>query len=371
MADCHLGLAPSGARYGEAGRALRRARAKALARAVEIAMEREVDLIIIAGDLFDSASPGRAVASAALKTLAAPGIPLAVIPGNHDPLTPRSVWDRAPWDSPPESVKVFRESAPVERPWGLDVVLYPCPLLAKDGSASPVAWIREARAGREGAARFHVGLAHGTVMRMPEFADTNFPIQPDEPATLSLDYLALGHYHRGTDPAAAAPEGFAYSGTTEPTGFGEGEGGALVVELGEGPPKVERVSTGTYIFRDESTYVAEAQDVSALSERILRSCDPEHTFLRVRLEGAAPLAAFEEAQGLDTVLADAGFAHVEVDCSRLRAEAQDIEIARLPRGPLRRALEILVEGARDAGEEDRDAAQRAVTLAWEMFGTGG
>lgn len=380
IADVHLGLAPSGARFGEAAGELRRARAAALSRAIDAATEREADLILVAGDLFDSERPDPTTAAVALDALARSGVPVAVIPGNHDPLVPRSVWERPPWDSPPPNVIVFREARPVERPWGLDLVLYPCPLLAKDGSVSPVAWIAEARAERECVARFHVGLAHGTVMRMPEFADTSFPIEPGEVAALSLDYLALGHWHGFTPLAETVAKRFAYSGTTEPTKFGEPEGGALLVELGDGPPKIERIVTGSYVFRDESMYVAEAQDVSALAERVLRSGEPRRTFLRVKLKGTAPLAAFEEAQTLDARLADAGFAYSEVDCSELGAEPEDIEIARLPRGPLRRALEILLEGARDAGDvgdvgdvgdDERDAAQRAVALAWEMFGTGG
>jgi DNA repair exonuclease SbcCD nuclease subunit len=234
-----------------------------------------------------------------------------------------------------------------------------------------VAWIADARAKFDGKARFHVGLAHGTVMHMPEFADTNFPIQPDEPATLGLDYLALGHYHRGTDPKRAAETRFAYSGTPEPTGFGEAEGSALLVELGDDSPDIERVATSTYVFLDESVYVTEAQDVSALAESILRSSDPGRTFLRVKLKGTAPLAAFGEAQTLGTRLADADFAYTEVDCSGLSAEIADTDLSRLPLGPLRRALEILVEDARDAEEDGKGAAQRAVALAWEMFGTGG
>ncbi|MHC5054347.1 MAG: metallophosphoesterase family protein [Planctomycetota bacterium] len=371
IADAHLGLAPSGARFGEAAGALRRARAKALARAVEFAAEREADVMLVAGDLFDSEHPDAATADAALGVLARSGVPVAVIPGNHDPATPRSVWERPPWDSPPENVMVLREARPVERPWGLDLVLYPCPLLAKDGSTSPVAWIAGARAEHEAAARYHVGLAHGTIMRMPEFADKDFPIEPDDVAVLGLDYLALGHWHGFTPATEAAAKRYAYSGTTEPAKFGDPEGGALLVELGGDSPKIGRVATGGFIFRDESMYVAEAQDVSALADRILRSSEPRGTVLRVKLKGTAPLAAFEQAQGLGGRLADAGFLHVEVDCSELGAEPQDIELARLPRGPLRRALEILLEGARDAGDDDRDAAQRAVALAWEMFGTGG
>ncbi len=369
-ADVHLGSAAHGTRLGRAAAALRGARAEALGRVVEIAREREADVILVAGDLFDSARPDPRAAAEALRILSGSPAPVAVIPGNHDPLVTGSVWTRAPWDDPPDNVYVFRSPEPVERPWGLDIVLYPCPLQARDGAESPVAWIREAREAREvreGAASYHIGLAHGTLRITPDIGENDFPIEPDEIARLGLDYLALGHWHSGTDAGEAGRNRYAYSGSPEAMSFGDPTGGVLLVELIPGAIEVESLSTGAFLFREEKRYVAEPQDVAALADVLGGIEDPARTFLRVKLEGTAPLAALEEASVLGETLEDKGFAFVEVDASELGAEPQDIELARVPRGPLRRTLEILVETERAADGEDRQIARRSLALAWSLF----
>ena len=85
MADVHLG-----ARHRDLGAAAQQQRERQFAafrRAVDTAIEREVDAVLIAGDLFDSnAQPQRSVEKAAseLRRLADHGIPVVVIPGTHD-----------------------------------------------------------------------------------------------------------------------------------------------------------------------------------------------------------------------------------------------------------------------------------------------
>ncbi len=370
-ADVHLGAAACGARLGSAAAALRRARPRALARVVELARTQKADLILIAGDLFDSARPDAHVAEEAMRLLSSSPVPVALIPGNHDPLTGRSVWTRRPWDDPPDGVKVFRAPEPVERPWGLDLVLYPCPLAAKDGSESPVSWIKDARREMNDRASLHVGLAHGTLKTIPDIDENEFPIEPDEIAKLGLDYLAIGHWHSRTDPKEAEANRSAYSGAPEPGKFGDPEGAALLIELDEGSVNISLVPTGTFIFREETRYIAEPQDVSALAGELAGLADAAHMFLRVRLEGTAPLAALEEAGGLCERLEETGFAFVDVDASGLAPEPEDIELARVPRGPLRRALEMLIEKERAASGEENATARRALAFAWELFGKQG
>ena len=85
MADVHLG-----ARHHDLGEAAARQRERqfaAFARAVGLALEEQVDLVLIAGDLFDSnAQPRRSVERAVgeLRRLADRGIPTVAIPGTHD-----------------------------------------------------------------------------------------------------------------------------------------------------------------------------------------------------------------------------------------------------------------------------------------------
>lgn len=78
--DWHVGKAIRGESRADEHRAV-------LQEIVGIAESEQVDLVIVAGDLFDSASPtaeAEEIVYRALLGLASAGIPVAVIAGNHD-----------------------------------------------------------------------------------------------------------------------------------------------------------------------------------------------------------------------------------------------------------------------------------------------
>jgi DNA repair protein SbcD/Mre11 len=97
LADLHLGWTPRGL-PSEMAASVRRRRDALLGQAVDVALAERVDLVVIAGDLFESYRPEPALvddALAQLRRLTAAGIALVTVPGNHDELTyARSVYRR-------------------------------------------------------------------------------------------------------------------------------------------------------------------------------------------------------------------------------------------------------------------------------------
>ena len=85
VSDVHLG-----ARHRDLGEAAARKRdrqAEAFGRAVDLGLERRIDVFLVCGDLFDSnAQPRRTVerAAAELRRLTERGIHVVLIPGTHD-----------------------------------------------------------------------------------------------------------------------------------------------------------------------------------------------------------------------------------------------------------------------------------------------
>jgi DNA repair exonuclease SbcCD nuclease subunit len=85
MADVHLGARHDD--LGPAASAQRERQFDAFKRAIDLAIDENVDLVLICGDLFDSNSqPKRSVerAAAEIGRLAQRHIPTVVIPGTHD-----------------------------------------------------------------------------------------------------------------------------------------------------------------------------------------------------------------------------------------------------------------------------------------------
>lgn len=93
-ADWHLGRRfPSFPE--EAQKKLSRARMNVIANILDVARRNAVHALLCAGDLFDDPEPEPDFWEGLARTLqqhAAPHPPIFLVPGNHDPLTPESVW---------------------------------------------------------------------------------------------------------------------------------------------------------------------------------------------------------------------------------------------------------------------------------------
>src|ERR1700685_1253713 len=93
-ADWHLGRRfPSFPE--DAQKKLSRARMDVIANILDVARRNAVHALLCAGDLFDDPEPEPDFWEGLARTLrerGAPHPPIFLVPGNHDPLTPESVW---------------------------------------------------------------------------------------------------------------------------------------------------------------------------------------------------------------------------------------------------------------------------------------
>src|ERR1700686_18553 len=135
-ADWHLGRRfPSFPEEGQ--KKLSRARMDVIARILDVARRNTVNAVLCVGDIFDDSDPSPDFWEGLARTFrnhAGQHPPLFLIPGNHDPLTPESVW--APGHAfrtrLPEWVHVVdRDDFMYEL--GPQAVLYARPCLSKAG----------------------------------------------------------------------------------------------------------------------------------------------------------------------------------------------------------------------------------------------
>ena len=170
-ADWQLGF-----RAGQAGdraEAVRAERLRAVERLVALALELEVDAVLVAGDVFERQDVDENVLMGVIEqlNLLAP-VPVALLPGNHDPYVVGGVWTRSAWAGLGKHATIVSEAAEIELAPGL--ALYPCPLSQKQSRQDPTAWIPPRR---EGDRRLRVGLAHGALDTLS--VASNFPIARD------------------------------------------------------------------------------------------------------------------------------------------------------------------------------------------------
>ena len=227
-ADWHLGRRfPSFPE--EAQKKLSRARMEVIARVFDVARRNGVGGVLCAGDLFDDPTPSEDFWEGLAKTFRdhpGPHVPTFLVPGNHDPLTPESVWSpthpfrrRLPnWVHVVDRDDFSYELAP-------DVVLYARPCRSKAGEHDLA---MELPARETGDKRIRIGCVHGCTFDMEGY-QTNFPISRDAGVQRGLDYLAIGDTHSFRDVTESLQVPTVYPGAPEATNFDEPQSGNVVL----------------------------------------------------------------------------------------------------------------------------------------------
>lgn len=282
-ADFHLdspfsGLSPQKAaqRRGEQRQLL-----EDLARA---ARERQADLVLLSGDLFDSAQIYRETAQALCRGLSAIPCPVFIAPGNHDCYDSRSPYDGLEW---PDNVHIFT----ADRVEGVTLPELNCTVWGR-------AFVQP-HCDRSPLAGFHAPREDGRIHLMTLHADLSAPsdygpITQEEISSSGLDYLALGHIHRCSGIRQAGSTFWAYPGCPEGRGFDEtGEKGVLYVEVEPGRVRGELLPLARH----------------------------RYTLLSVEVTGQEPLAAIRAALPPS--------APQDIFSIRLTGESQPIDIPRL------------------------------------------
>jgi DNA repair protein SbcD/Mre11 len=278
-ADVHLG-APFGF-LGRRGREQRDQLKATFSRVVDLALTSQVDVLLIAGDLFDSAYPHQGLVGEVtyqLRRLDGEGIWTLITPGTHDRLQPGGVYDGTEFRDLAH-VHVFRdvEMTPYS-PGGLDLDVYG---MAASGEGKDVLAGFHAR----NKGRWNVGVLHASYILPGKVERDEMLVSSESVAASGLHYLALGHWHVPGDYSRGDTQAF-YSGSPEPLDMGRGgEGKVLMVELEEGSPvRVQPIPVGRRRMERLELDVGEIGGPAELYNHLRRMADHDLA-LEVRLRG--------------------------------------------------------------------------------------
>lgn len=374
-ADWHLGKRfPSFPEEGQAK--LMRARLNVVDAILDLALRERVNAVLCAGDLFDGPDPApewwKGLAERLNRRARDPMPPVFLVPGNHDPLTPDSVW----WPTHP-----FRASVPswvhvVDRddftfPLAAGAELFAAPCRSKAGQHD-LAMALPARA--EGDRGLRIGCVHGSTFDLRDW-QMNFPIQRDAGERRGLDYLAIGDTHAFRDvneglPWPAVPT--VYPGAPEPTAFDERDAGnvAIVALFSPGRrPTVSPQRVAFWTWREET-----CRSLNEL-KGLLAVPDLERHVLRLILDFTVSVVEESEVDRILTLLRGTDAAHPRVgilervDTTNLRLVASDPDAfdAHLPPVVLDTVnrLRLLADDAEDDAERAR--ASRALSHLYRLL----
>ncbi len=163
---------------------------RSLEAVVNGAITTKVDLVIIAGDLFEHNRVRDDLVNFVVEQLQRLPVYVAILPGNHDCLTPGSVFERTGLWQSCSNARLFMspDGETLDLPdlgvslWGKSINTYDGDVRPLDGIPRPVV-----------NGYWHVAIAHGYYVTEPPVFPS-FHITEEEIATSGWDYIALGHY---------------------------------------------------------------------------------------------------------------------------------------------------------------------------------
>lgn len=282
-ADLHLGAPLKN--FGDLAWERRRDFLKTFDRIITLAIKREVDCLLVAGDLFDATQVDAETVGRVqdgFERLVGRGIRVILIPGTHDNVvSAESVYNRYPF----AGVHILKDPV-VTEPLALEIrgttVSFYGFAFRSDRSREALESMR-----RRDAGGLHVGLLHGSLKGSPEWEmrKKDIPFTVAELAALELDYVALGHYHNVGCLEEQKRVVACYPGSPEGKKFGEnGERHVLIVEVGEGVATVEKVPVQTRIVDERVVDASLFPEPDALEGELARLASSD-LIARVRLVG--------------------------------------------------------------------------------------
>jgi DNA repair exonuclease SbcCD nuclease subunit len=288
----------------------------ALDAVVSTCLERGVDFLVLAGDVYNSAERSLRTEFAfrnACERLDEAGIRVFIARGNHDPASGRSAALSMPSNvhvfsaNEVERVIVDRDGEPV------------CSVYGRSFRTAAETANLAAGYARESGDVLAVGVLHANVGGRPGH-EPYAPCSLDDLRAARMDYWALGHIHKPEILLEDPP--VVYSGCTQGLHPGErGPRGCVVVTLDGSGATIERVPTARVVWSAASVAaddLATADDVRAALiaavERAAEEAGDIPAVVRLELHGRSEVHATLARRGvLDDLLADVRAAGLERD----------------------------------------------------------
>ena len=267
---------------------LQQERVDAVLRIAEVARQEQVDVVLVAGDLFDSSTVAAAMVMEVLEAVGSIPSPVIVIPGNHDHGGAGGIWRREDLRRQMQqragNLQLLLKPEPVVV---AGITLLPCPLQRQRDSQSPSRWLDQLNWTDLDPVNPRVVLAHGSVQGFGGDGQVNQlcldPLPRDQ-----IDYIALGDWHALMEIDRRTW----YSGTPEPdrfpTGTDDMRSQVLVIDVERAQPPMVRVKpTGRLHWHRITMTLNGDADLARLEQQLVEAVGSRvgRDLMRLELNG--------------------------------------------------------------------------------------
>ena len=256
---------------------------------IDYAIDQDVDLVVHAGDLFDSVRPNNRAISIALNQmirLSKNNIPIVIIAGNHEqPKLQETGHIFNLFEHIPHIYPIFHERYETKE-FMIDdenILIHCLPQInTQDVLQEQLTFIE-----RNEKMDYNIFLAHGSIQGIKEFSMNEFNemMLPKQYLSEKFDYVALGHYHIQTK----IDDYMYYAGSTDTFSFSESNKDHGFMELTLNNPKknVEFMSINTRPFIDTPSIECYGKNIEEIMKEIIQTIkkiEPIGKIFRINLE---------------------------------------------------------------------------------------
>ncbi len=255
-------------------------------RIIDLCNAIEADILLIAGDLFDSSFvPDELFATVAGGFRRLKSTLVFIATGNHDPASIDSVYVTKEW---PENVGLFTGDMLCYELENINVRVWGCGF-TKHYQTEPVVVQDVPEDGY-----INLMVLHGEIVSQGKGSQYR-PITKGFIGNSRMDYIALGHIHAASDLQYAGKTAYAYSGNPEPLGFDEtGSHGVNVLRISKERCEMDFAEAARRMYAVEKIDISETStqdEIAAKIETVLRKKYGEYWYenlYRIKLTGLLP-----------------------------------------------------------------------------------
>jgi DNA repair exonuclease SbcCD nuclease subunit len=351
-ADIHLGARFSG--LGNKGASQREQLRATFKNVIATAINEKVNIVLIAGDLFDSnQQPPRNIdlVIEQFNLLGSNNIPVCLIPGTHDSLDSSSIYRKVDFEGKCSNLKIFAdENISCKEYPSLDLTVYGKPNLSNKSYISPLKGLK-----RLTSSKFHIAMAHGSFYIPEKVAEDDHVFRLEEVKVSGMDYLALGHWHR-VYSCSEKPSAW-YSGPPEWIPDQKEKGGVLLVSLSDsGEVKVDPKMLGLRDYDEVEIDVSGVQDLAKLKARVSEGAN-QNLVRKATLKGLRDAELIINPEELETELGEKFFHLSVMDKSHPKSGEVTEDEERLIRNRFIKLMKGQIEGLEG---EEKDIAENAL-----------
>ena len=335
-------------------------------RVTQVCVEEKVDILLIAGDLFEGANVDPQIVRSVKTYLGEIPSKVFISPGNHDYVAMDSPYVEEDW---PTNVKIFKGE--------MERVLLPELNTAVYGAGFESTYVRKSLFDNHLPVEddlLNLCVIHGDLVSENQFSEYH-GISPSVLSGSKMDYIALGHIHLRTPILKEGKTYYAYPGCPEGRGFDElGEKGVYLGNISKDKMDLSFRPISQRMYLIEEIDLSDAQNEIEAEKIILEELQKrfgktyDQHFYRVKVKGTLEKDLMIPWKNVEMALKEELYFITLVDETRIYVDYTELAKEKSLKGFfVKKLLDELEEAEKKKDEKSCERIEKALDYGMRAF----